>query len=386
MSTPFKDIFGLIREIYGHEGIIPLHEPRFGQKEKDYVLDCIETTYVSSVGEYVSRFEEAICAYTGAAHAIATVNGTSALHLALMAAGVKPGDEVLTQALSFIATANAIHYTGAALRFIDIEEQTLGISPIRLKEWLDQSTYQDEAGVCRNVRNGKRISACVPMHTFGHPSDMEALCKICDARGIVVIEDAAESLGSFRNGKHTGTFGKMGTLSFNGNKVLTTGGGGMVLSDDPMMAQRVRHLSTQSKVPHAWEYIHDDIGYNYRMPNLNAALGLAQMEYLEVTIEGKRVVSARYRDFFETREEVFIPEPDHCRSNYWLNAILFSDLETRDHFLKESARQGIATRPAWKPINELGIFPIDDKTEIPVTLSIYKRLVNLPSSSLHGSV
>ena len=334
----FKDIINFIRDLYHQpKDFIPLHAPVFKGNEKQYLIDCIDSTFVSSVGKFVDEFELKIAEFTGVRKAIVCVNGTNALHLALLLAGVNKNDEVLTQPLTFIATVNAISYSGAKPVFIDVDKSTMGLSPDVLSSWLKKNTIIKDQKTY-NRKTGKRIAACVPMHTFGHPCKIDEIIKICASYNIEVIEDAAESLGSYYNDKHTGTFGKIGILSFNGNKIITTGGGGMLLFNDENLAARAKHLSTQAKVPHMWEFIHDEIGYNYRMPNINAALGLAQLEVLDSFIENKRKTAKAYAQFFESKFSNirFFKEPEKSKSNYWLNTIIFEDKSMRDMFLEYS--------------------------------------------------
>ena len=344
----YQQVIDFIRSLYPNREIVPLHEPYFGGNEKKYVLDCIESTFVSSVGKYVDRFEEMIKDFTGAKYAIATVNGTSALHIALKLAGVQEGDLVITQPLTFIATCNAISYCGAEPIFVDIDPDTLGMSPDSLELWLSANTIiQDDSCYLKDVhkfpqintnlkdlrkdnsckfveiRGLKKISACVPMHTFGHPCKMDSIMEICKRYHITVVEDAAESIGSYYKGKHTGTFGKLGILSFNGNKTITTGGGGMILTDDDQLGPLAKHLTTTAKKPHPWKFEHNMIGYNYRLPNINAALGCAQMEMLPKILKNKRETAQIYQEFFNSILNIdFIAELKDCISNYWLNAIL----------------------------------------------------------------
>ena len=376
----YKEITDFIHQLYGTPDFVPLSVPKFVGKEKEYLAECIDSTYVSSVGPFVDRFEEEMARYTGAARAVVCVNGTSALHMALILAGVERGDEVLTQSLTFIATCNAISYTGAHPVFIDVDRETLGLSPDALSEWLDK--YAAIAGgVCRNRRTGRRIKACVPMHTFGHPARIEEIAAICRQWGIELVEDAAESIGSRYKGRHTGTFGLVGALSFNGNKTLTTGGGGMLLFNDPELGARAKHLTTQAKVPHRWEFRHDAVGYNYRMPNINAALGCAQLENLDALIASKREVADAYARFFDGRDGIrFIREPAECFSNYWLNAVLLPSREERDAFLAYTNDHGIMTRPVWELMTDLPIFEGCERDKQQVTRWLADRIVNLPSS------
>ncbi|HNX65253.1 MAG TPA: LegC family aminotransferase [Bacteroidales bacterium] len=380
-NTLWDDIISFVRDKYNKpEGLVPLHEPRFRGNERKYVLDCIDTTFVSSVGEYVGRFEEVIAAYTGSEYAVAVVNGTSALHLALKLAGVESGDEVITQPLTFIATANAIAYTGARPLFTDIDKDTLGLSPSCLEEFLEKNCHRGDGGYTYNNSTGRRIAACVPMHTFGHPCRIDELRAICDRYCIVLVEDAAESLGSFYKERHTGTFGHLGILSFNGNKIVTTGGGGMILTGDRIMAQHAKHLTTQAKVPHRWEYRHDETGYNYRLTNIQAALGCAQMEMITSFVDSKRKLADSYRSFFASHGVEFFIEPAGATSNYWLNAILLSGRDERDAFLEYTNDRGLQTRPAWDLMTTLPMFSDCQSAPLPNAKYIADRLVNIPSS------
>ncbi|CAD6875079.1 LegC family aminotransferase [Methylomonas fluvii] len=375
----FDGFIRLVREIYQTEQFIPLHEPRFAGNEKQYLLDVIDSTFVSSVGPYVSQFETKIAEYTGAKHAIATVNGTAALHIALLLAGVQPGEEVITQAVTFVATCNAIHYCGAEPVFVDVDASTLGLSPAALAGFLEQFCEHRDDGVY-NKTSGKRIAACLPMHTFGHPCDLAGLIRVCDGYGIPLVEDAAEALGSRLNGRHCGTFGKLGVLSFNGNKIITTGGGGMILTDDADLARRAKHLTTTAKLPHAWKFEHDQVGYNYRMPNLNAALGLAQLEQLPDFVERKRALARRYLDWAQASGAHFVEEPAGTHANYWLNALLLDDLTQRDTFLEFSNTRGVMTRPLWELMSDLPMYKHCQRDGLRQSRQLAERLVNVPSS------
>jgi len=348
--------------------------------EKKYLEECIDSTFVSSVGKFVDRFEEMIVEYTGAKKAVVCVNGTNALHLALKLAGVEQNDEVVTQALTFIATANAISYCGAHPVFIDVDKDTMGLSPGKMREWLF-GNVEIKNRECFSKKTGRRIKACVPMHTFGHPVHLDELVQLCNEFHIELVEDAAESLGSFYKGKHTGTFGKIGVLSFNGNKTVTTGGGGMLLFNDEKLGMYAKHLTTQAKVPHRWEFVHDEIGYNYRMPNINAALGCAQMEYLDKMLANKRETAVKYKAFFQTVDDTdFFDEPENCRSNFWLNTILLKDREARDRFLQYSNDHGVMTRPVWQLMNRLPMFADCQTDDLINTIRFEERVVNIPSS------
>jgi aminotransferase in exopolysaccharide biosynthesis len=368
-----------IRDTYRSCGPVPLHAPRLGAGERAAVLEAIDSTFVSSVGAHVDRFEQEVAAYTGVAAAVATVNGTAALHTALHLCGTAAGDLVITQPLTFVATCNAIRYTGADPVFVDVERDTLGLSPIALAAWLDAHAERDETGTCRHRASGRVVRAVVPMHTFGHPARLEALLAVCEAWQLPLIEDAAEALGSLRGGRHAGSFGAWGTLSFNGNKIITTGGGGMLLCD-PARARRARHVTTTAKQPHAWHFVHDELGFNYRMPNLNAALGCAQLARIEQFVAAKRTVAAGYRAHLRGSGWAFVDEPAGCRSNFWLNALLCDDAADRDAFLQATNAQGVMTRPAWTLMNELPLFEGCLQGELPQARWLADRLVNLPSS------
>jgi len=370
-----------VRDYFGTNEFIPLHAPVFPGREKEYVADTIESTFVSSVGAYVDRFEQDMANYTGSPKAVATVNGTAALHIALKLAGVEAGDLVITQPLTFVATCNAIAYCNAEPVFIDVDRDTLGLSAKALEAWLDEHAKLDSEGVCRTRADNKVVRACVPMHTFGHPADLDGLVSVTRRWNIALVEDAAESLGSYYKGKHTGTFGALGTLSFNGNKIMTTGGGGMILASEAL-ATRAKHLTTTAKKPHPFEYIHDELGYNYRLPNLNAALGCAQLDQLETFIEAKRSLAAAYEGFFSGTALEFVKEPAGCRSNYWLNAIICEDKAHRDELLESTNQQGIMTRPIWALMNHLAMYQSCRRGDLSNSEWLEARVVNLPSSSV----
>jgi aminotransferase in exopolysaccharide biosynthesis len=376
----YNEIVQFIRTVFNEsDRFIPLHAPCFAGNEKAYVDECIDTTFVSSVGKFVDRFEETVARYTGAKKAVACVNGTNALHLALMLVGVEKNDEVITQPLTFIATANAISYCDARPVFIDVDRDTMGLSPAKMNEWLKEHAII-KGNVCYNKSTQRRIKACVPMHSFGHPVHLDEMVRLCNAYCIELVEDAAESLGSFYKGKHTGTFGKVGVLSFNGNKIITTGGGGMLLFQNEELAAYAKHLTTQAKIPHRWDFVHDQVGYNYRLPNINAALGCAQMEKIEVFLANKRDLAQQYCDFFKDKESKFFVEPKDCSSNHWLNTLIFKNRVERDEFLTISNDNGIMTRPIWHLMNRLPMFGNCQHGDLSNTEWFEERAVNLPSS------
>lgn len=372
-------LISFVRDYYGTSEFIPLHAPVFSGRELEYVSETIKSTFVSSVGSFVDRFEQDIATYTGAEKAVATVNGTSALHIALKLAGVKSGDLVITQPLTFVATCNAIAYCNAEPVFVDVDKATLGLSAIALSNWLEENAFVDDEGLCRYRSDNRPIRACVPMHTFGHPADLDGLQQIADAWGIVLVEDAAESLGSFYKGRHTGTLGQFGVLSFNGNKIMTTGGGGMILSD-VNSGIRAKHITTTAKQPHRYEYVHDELGYNYRLPNLNAALGCAQLEQIESFIEFKRDLARAYEEALCDESMYFVTEPENCRSNYWLNAVICEDLAHRDALLESTNNQGVMTRPIWALMNHLKMYENCLRGNLENAEWLEARVVNLPSS------
>ncbi len=376
----YQKIVDFIHGFYGNQEFVPLHAPRFIGREKQYLEECIDSTFVSSVGQFVDRFEQMVAEYTGAVRAVVCVNGTNALHMALLMSGVERDDEVITQALTFIATCNAISYIGAHPVFVDVERETLGMSPDALERWLSEHAVV-RAGRCYNRITGRRIKACVPMHTFGHPVRIEEIVRICARYHIVLVEDAAESIGSFYKGRHTGTFGSIGVLSFNGNKTITTGGGGMLLFRDEEAGNLAKHLTTQAKVPHRWAFVHDHIGYNYRMPNINAALGCAQMEVLDRFIEDKRRTAACYAEFFRSVPDIdFFMEPKDCRSNYWLNAVILKNRDEQQRFLEYTNDHGVMTRPIWELMPRLEMFSHCETDGLENTVWLADRIVNLPSS------
>lgn len=377
-SAVFEQIVKFIRSTYG-TGFIPLHRPVFEGNERKYLIDCIDSNFVSSVGAQVGEFETSVAEFTGAKYAVATVNGTAALHVALELVGVRRDEDVVTQALTFIATCNALSYAGAHPVFVDVDRDTLGMSPNALRKFLSKCA-EIRNGVAYNKVSGRRLAACVPMHTFGIPCRVEEIVDICDEYGIPVVEDTAESLGSFIGERHTGTFGAIATLSFNGNKVITTGGGGMLITDSERLALRAKHLTTTAKVPHAYEFIHDEIGYNYRMPNLNAVLGCAQMEMLEEFLAIKADVAKAYSKFFEQIGIEFVLAPEGTTSNYWFNALVMDSKAERDDLLQYSNDNDVMTRPVWKIMSEQVMFKDCQHDGIENTRWLARRIVNIPSS------
>lgn len=412
----YKNTIDFIKSVYGNQDFTPLAVPVFQGNEKAYLNECIDTTFVSSVGKFVDRFEEDMARYTGAKRAVVCVSGTNALHMSLMLAGVQRDDEVLTQALTFIATCNALSYIGAHPVFIDVDKSTMGLSPDAMKEWLhanaevrevknvesvkidimahtEYSTPQypgaypelvegePDTKACYNKNTGRRIKACVPMHTFGHPVRIEEIAALCEEWHIELVEDAAESIGSLYKGKHTGTFGRIGAISFNGNKTITTGGGGMMLFNDEALGAYAKHITTQAKVPHRWEFRHDHIGYNYRMPNINAALGCAQLENLDKYVASKRKVAAEYIEYFKNVDGIdFFAEPENTFSNYWLSAVVLKDKEAQLDFLQQTNDNKVMTRPIWELMNRLPMFEKCENDGLENTIWFADRVVNIPSS------
>ena len=376
----YNNVIDFIRQTFQQpEGVVPLHAPCFIGNEKKYLNECIDSTFVSSVGKFVDRFEEMVAEYTGAKKAVVCVNGTNALHLAMLLSGVEQNDEVITQPLTFIATANAISYIGAHAVFLDVDLDTMGLSPVKVREWLEKNA-EVKGGECFNKNTGRRIKACIPMHTFGHPVHLDELVEVCKDYHLNLLEDAAESIGSFYKGKHTGTFGKIGAISFNGNKTITTGGGGMLLFMDEELGKYAKHITTQAKVPHRWEFVHDHIGYNYRMPNINAALGCAQMEHLQEFVDNKRDLAQKYAAYFKNSDVSFFIEPAECKSNYWLNVVLLKDKSARDRFLEETNDAGVMTRPIWQLMNRLPMFKDCQCGDLSNAEWLEARVVNIPSS------
>ncbi|MDP6785663.1 MAG: LegC family aminotransferase [Rhodospirillales bacterium] len=380
------DAFDPGRVVEALASVVPepaaLHEPEIAGREWEYVKECLDTGWVSTAGAYVERFEAMLADVTGVAHAVATVNGTAALHGALAVAGVAAGDEVIVPALTFVATANAVAYLGARPHFADSEERTLGLDAARLADHLERITDSRD-GRCVNTRTGRPITAVVCMHAFGHPVDLDALEAVCRRFGLVLIEDAAESLGTYYKGRHTGAWGQLSILSFNGNKTVTTGGGGAILTNDADLAHTARHLTTTAKVPHAWDFVHDRIGFNYRMPNVNAAIGCAQLERLDDFVERKRRLAQAYAAALDGIAGVrFFAEPEFARSNYWLNLFLLDPgmAHCRDDLLTLCHERGLLARPAWTPMHQLAVYADEERMDLGVAEDIYRRLINLPSS------
>jgi perosamine synthetase len=384
MSTlDINSIVTAIRSVIPVErGSVALHEPEFSGNEWTYVKECLDTGWVSSVGKFVDRFEAMLCEFTGARHAVATVNGTAALHLCLHLVGVRGGDEVLVPSLTFVATANSVSYLGATPHFVDSEARTLGVDPVKLNDYLREIAELRD-GVCHNKRSGAVIRALMPMHAFGHPVDLEGLDAVCEKWNIALVEDAAESLGSWYKGRHTGNFGRVAGLSFNGNKVVTTGGGGAILTNDPALGKLAKHLTTTARVPHKWSFVHDQIGYNYRLPNINAALGCAQIERLPDFLERKRRLAQRYIEAFRSISGLkIVTEPAGCRSNYWLNTLLLdpSNMAERDAVLDALNSVGYMARPAWTLMHRLPMYSACPRMDLAGVENLERRIVNIPSS------
>lgn len=365
---------------------VSLHEPLFNGNEWTYVKECLDSGWVSSVGKFVDRFEAMLAEYTGAQRAVAVVNGTSALHMCLLLVGVERDDEVLIPSLTFVATANAVAYCGAVPHFVESAERTLGIDPDKLDVYLGAICDLRSDGTY-NRNTGRRIRAVVPMHTFGHPVDLDPLLEVCARFRLELVEDAAESLGSYYKGRHTGNAGKVSAISFNGNKVVTTGGGGAIITNDDELGKLAKHMTATAKVPHRWEFVHDMTGYNYRMPNINAALGCAQIEQLPSFLEHKRTLADSYRTAFKEMEGIcFFSEPEHSRSNYWLNTLILDADQAgkRDAVLELTNKNGIMTRPAWKPLHLLSMYAGCPRMELSVAESLEQRIINIPSSASLG--
>lgn len=386
MSTEFQiDQFfeALFKVLPEDDSSIGLHEPEFKGQELKYTSQCIQEGWVSSVGKFVDRFESEIAEYTGVKRAVAVVNGTAALHVCLLLAGVERNDEVLIPSMTFVATANAVSYCNAVPHFVDCDEGTLGLDPGKLADYLEKIA-DIKSGECINVITGRRIKAVVPMHTFGHAVDIEPLIDVCERYRITLVEDAAESLGSFYRGKHTGSYGALSALSFNGNKIMTTGGGGAILTNDEKLGRLAKHITTTAKVNDRWNFIHDAIGYNYRMPNINAALGCAQLEQLDEFLEHKRSLAGKYIEAFQQVQGGYMfKEPGHCKSNYWLNAFILDEQysDKRDMLLDKTNQRGIMTRPVWTLLYKLPMYKSCPKMDSPVAESLERRLINLPSSA-----
>ena len=376
----FDGFIDFVRDIHGTNDFIPLHEPRFVGNEKKYLADTIDSTFVSSVGRYVDDFEVAVADYTGAGYAVATVNGTAALHAALVLAGVESDDEVITQSFTFVATCNAIRYCNAKPVFVDVSKVTLGLSAKSMAEFLEENCEVRDDGFCWNKNTGSVVRACVPMHSFGFPVELGEINNLCHRYNIALVEDAAESLGSVYKGAHTGTIGKISAISFNGNKIITSGGGGMILTNDKHIAERAKHITTTAKIPHKWEFEHDEVGFNYRMPNINAALGLAQIESLAVFVEKKRELAKNYHVWGEENNIQFVHEPAGTKANYWLNSVITEDKEQRNMLLEQTNNNNVMTRPGWEPMHKLGINSDCNKGPLDNTEWLSERLVNVPSS------
>ncbi len=376
----FKQTVDFIKSQFPSQNSIQLHEPVFNGNEKKYLIECVDSTFVSSVGKFVNEFEKRMAEYTGAKYAVACVNGTAALHMAMIIARVKQNDIVITQPLSFIATCNAIAYIGASHLFVDVDLDTMGLSPGKLKNYLLENAVKKADGLSYHKTTNQKIAACIPMHTFGHPCRIDELATICNEYNIALIEDAAESMGSYYKNKHTGTVGLLGTFSFNGNKTITCGGGGAIITNDEKLAKRAKYLTTQAKVLHRWEFVHDEIGYNYRMPNINAALICAQLEQLDHFLKNKRALATLYQEFFKGSDMKFVAEPINAKSNYWLNAILLNDRKIRDEFLLYTNDNGVMTRPAWRLMNKLVMFKNAMCGNLDNAEELENRLVNIPSS------
>jgi len=384
---PIKDYLESLKHVLGSpEKVMPLHQPEFKGNEQAYVASCIESGWVSSVGDYVTLFEKKLAAFTGAAFAVAVVNGTAALHVCLLLAEVKPDDEVLVPSLTFVATANAVAYCGAIPHFVDSDFSHLGIEVDKLATYLKENTYCKD-NQCINKLTSRRIKAIVPVHIFGHPVDMDTLRTVCKDFHITMIEDASESLGSYYKGNHTGNVGEMACLSFNGNKIITTGGGGAILTNDPALAIKAKHLTTTAKQPHAWAFYHDSVGYNYRLPNINAALGCAQLEQLPSFIKRKRALAQKYRAAFEHHQEVSIlQEPHYAKSNYWLNALILNKPNKLfvQNFIKKAHEYHYALRGLWAPLDTLPMYQHCPKMDLSNTYVLFDSVIALPSSAALG--
>ena len=375
----FENVIEFIQKTYQTKEFIPLHAPIFMGNEKKYLNECIDSTFISSTGKFVDKLEEKIADYTNAKYVIATSSGTSALHTSLLLANVGENNEVITQPITFVATCNVINYCKAHPIFIDVDRETMGLSPSALKLFLKENTIVKNQQ-CINTKTGRIIKACLPMHTYGHACRIDEIKEICDEYSIFLIEDAAESVGSTYKEKHTGTFGQLGAMSFNGNKIVSAGGGGCIVTNDIALAKKAKHLTTTAKVPHKWDFIHDMVGYNYRMPNLNAALLVAQLENLDSFISSQRMLADKYETFFKSSDYIFFKEPEECKSNYWLNTIILKDKGQRDEFLKSTNSNGIMTRPVWTLMNKLQMFKDAQCDDLSNSEWLGDRVVNIPSS------
>jgi perosamine synthetase len=376
----FDEFVHFVQDLYGTKEFISLHTPKFNGNEKKYLLETIDSTFVSSVGEFVNIFEQKVAEYTGSKYSIATVNGTAALHVALKLSGVERNTEVITQSLTFIATCSAIRYCGAIPLFVDVDLTTLGLSSQSLENFLQEQCELRNDGYCWNRSTNRRVVACLPMHTFGFPVQLDEIKQICDRYNLQLVEDAAESLGSQYKDQHTGNIGKLSALSFNGNKIITTGGGGMIITNDEELAIEVKHITTTAKVPHRWNFKHDQVGFNYRMPNLNAALGVAQMESLPDYLKRKRKLAEQYQQWGSEHGLQFMQEPANTKANYWLNVVLTEDNQQRCSMLETTNDNNVMTRPAWTPMHKLEINQDCKYTEMTNTEWLFDRIVNVPSS------
>jgi len=375
----FEEFVRFVQDLYGTRSFIPLHAPKFGNNERKYLLEALDSTFVSSAGTFVNKFEDSVSESTGANYAIATVNGTAALHVSLKLSGVDYDTEVITQSLTFVATLNAIRYCGATPVLVDVDRDTLGLSPVSLKNFIEEFCELRDDGFCWNKLSSRKVVACLPVHIFGFPAKLDEINEICNNYNIVLIEDAAESLGSLYKGRHTGTIGKISAISFNGNKIITTGGGGMIITNDKSLADRAKHITTTSKVKNNWKFLHDEVGFNYRMPNLNAALGLAQIKKLDKYVKSKRILAEKYYNWGKENGIEFVIESCNTQSNYWLNTLILDNKKHRDEFLKETNYNNVMTRPAWVPMHKLEINKDCQVNEMKNTNFLYDRLVNVPS-------
>ena len=376
----FEKFLSFVRDIYGTKDFIPLHEPVFIGKEKKYLIETIDSTFVSSVGKFTDELEFRTTEYTGIKYAVITVNGTAALHIALKLSGVVPDTEVITQSLSFVATCNAITYCGASPLFLDVDRDTMGLSPENLQEFLESHCERRNDGFCWNKSTNKIVKACVPMHTYGFPLRIGKISRLCEKYNIALIEDSAESLGSFWSlNHHTGSLGQFAIFSFNGNKIVTAGGGGIIMTKDESLAKRAKHITTTAKVSHPWEFYHDEVGYNYRLPSLNAALGVAQMESLPFFVEKKRQLAQAYQEWGLQQGFRFVKEKENTRANYWLNVLLAENLKERDAVLDYTNNHAVMTRPAWVPMHKLPMFGYAYRDELTNTQWLADRIVNVPS-------